>query len=107
MKCAKSGFGYDFAHFAFRGTAFPEPERMPEALKKHSGDGEYLPALGIEPLESLTFRVASVDDDGEKALAAYLDDPPKGSDRERAFVKSQASRLVLGVVRLRRWVDSL
>ncbi len=107
MKCAKLGCTYDYAHFAFGGSPFPVPEAIQEALKKHSGDGEYLPAVGIEPLESSTFRVASIDYDGEKPLAAYLDDPPKGSVQERAFVESQASRLVLGVVRLRRWVDSL
>lgn len=61
----------------------------------------------IMPPESLTFRVASVDYDGEKAMAAYLDEPPKTAEQERAFVEAQAPRLVLGVERLRRWIDSL
>ena len=40
-------------------------------------------------------------------MAAYLDDLPNGAEQERAFVESQAPRLVLGVERLRRWIDSL
>lgn len=65
--------------------------------------GEY---LIMEP-ESLTFRVASVDYDGKQALAAYFAAPPQGADAERAFVEHHAPRLVLGVERLRRWIESL
>ena len=61
----------------------------------------------IMPPESLTFRVASVDYDGGKAMAAYVDDPPQNSEKERAFVEAVAPRLVLGVERLRRFIDSL
>ena len=50
MKCAKMGCTYDYAHFAFGGSPFPVPAAMQEALKQHAGDGEYLPAVGIEPL---------------------------------------------------------
>ena len=65
--------------------------------------GEYL----IMPRESLTFRVASFDYDGTQAMADYLDAPPKGADAERAFVENNAPRLLMGVERLRRWIDSL
>ena len=50
MKCAEIGCTYDYAHFAFGGSPFPVPNGMQEALKQHSGAGEYLPPIGIEPL---------------------------------------------------------
>ncbi len=65
--------------------------------------GEYL----IMPPESLAFRVASVDYDGKQAMEAYLEDPPKGTDAERAFVETNAPRLLMGVERLRQWIESL
>ena len=65
--------------------------------------GEYL----MMPPESLTFRVASVDYDGNQAMKAYLEEPPKGAGDERAFVESNAHRLLMGVERLRRWIESL
>lgn len=61
----------------------------------------------IMPPESLSFRVASVDYDGEKAMAAYQADPPQTAHEERAFVEAEAPRLALGVERLRRWIASL
>jgi aspartate aminotransferase len=61
----------------------------------------------VMPPESLTFRVASVDYDGAAAMAAYLDASPRSADEERAFVETHAPRLILGVERLRRWIDSL
>ena len=59
------------------------------------------------PPESLTFRVASVDYDGSAAMQAYLDNPPTTVDDERAFVEAHAPRLLMGVTRLQRWIDSL
>ena len=50
MKCAEIGCTYDYAHFAFGGSPFPVPDGVQEALKQHSGAGEYLPPVGIEPL---------------------------------------------------------
>ena len=47
--------------------------------------GDYL----IMPPESLTFRVASVYYDGKQTMEAYLEEPPKGADAERAFVESE------------------
>ena len=61
----------------------------------------------LMPADSLTFRVASVDYDGDKAMAAYLDAPPTGPAEERAFVEAQAPRLLMGVERLRRFIESL
>ena len=55
---------------------------------------------------SLTFRVASVDYDGQKAMDAYLEEPPKSPEEERLFVEANAP-LFLGVERLRRFIDSL
>ncbi len=57
--------------------------------------------------ESLTFRVASVDYDGPAAMSAYLDQSPKTANEERAFVEEYAPRLLMGITRLRRWIDSL
>lgn len=59
------------------------------------------------PKESLTFRVASVDYDGPVAMRAYLDDPPRTPEAERAFVEMYAPRLMMGVTRLRRWIETL
>ena len=57
--------------------------------------------------ESLTLRVASVDYDGPATMQAYLDDPPKTAEDERAFVETHAPRLLMGVTRLQRWIESL
>ena len=62
--------------------------------------------LTMQP-ESLTFRVASVGYDGAAAMRAYVQDRPKGDEEERAFVENNAPRLLLGVERLRRWIESL
>ena len=61
----------------------------------------------LMPEESLTFRVASVDYDGRAAMAAYLEEPPEDDSSERAFVEAHAPRLLMGVERLRRFIDSL
>jgi aspartate aminotransferase len=61
----------------------------------------------VMPPESLTFRVASVDYDGPAAMQAYLDEPPRTESEERAFVEAHAPRLLMGVTRLRRWIESL
>jgi hypothetical protein len=40
-------------------------------------------------------------------MAAYLEAPPEDASSERAFVEAHAPRLLMGVERLRRFIDSL
>ena len=56
---------------------------------------------------SLTFRVASVDYDGCAAMEAYRTEPPRTEEEEIAFVDTHGPRLLLGVERLRRFIEEL